>query len=178
MLKAFMTFWSLVRRFKDIFGQGFLTLIPVVNILFTWHYAGKHASNGVVGKYYDRMTNNISKGFSAFDNNTRSYWYDVLSFSLLSFLFIAISVAVNWYTFTTWPGQFDYQWIVTYNLTVWYQVAGLAITAAIILSTIGAMLNKIYQAHVRYDPDYMPEDAKSRDPAYVQKVLEARKAMG
>lgn len=178
MLKAFMTFWSLVRRFKDILGQGFLTLIPVFNILFTWHYTGKRCSTGLVDPYYRRMVNNIEKGYSAFDSTTRGYWMDILSITLMSTLFIVVSVIVNWYAFSTWPSQFDYEWVARFNLTLWYQVAGLAITAAIILSTIGAMLNKIYQAHRRYDPDYMSDEEKARDVAYVEKVLSARKAMG
>lgn len=177
MLKAFMTFWATVRRFRDLIGTGFLTLIPIVNIIFTWHYAGKKCSNGTVDAYYRRMVNNIEKGYSAFDNTTRGYWMDLISIVLMSALFIVVSVGINWYAFSAWPSQFDYEWIVRYNLTFWYQIAGLAITAAILLTTIGAMLNKIYQAHKRYDPTYMSDEDKAQQKDYVERVLSARKVM-
>lgn len=174
MLKTFMTIWSFIRRFRALLGTGILTLIPIVNVLVTWSYAYRHATNGTIKLYYGRMVNNIEKGYSAFDAGTKSLWADIISFSILSLIFIGVSTLVNWYAFSTWPAEFDYDWIVRYNLTYWYQITGWAVTTAIILSTVGAMLNQIYNAHKDWDPDYMDEKGIQRNKGWVDKVNAAR----
>lgn len=154
-MKKFMRLWPLVRRFNAFFSFGFLTLIPIINVLATWLYAICRLDAYESMKRV--MEKNVRSGLPAFDRTTRRAWSTWFSESLVVMAFTAISVAVNEYAYTTWPSEFDNPWIVENNLFYWYQVAAWCLSGFLIASSLMCMINAIYDVHRNNDPEYMDE---------------------
>ena len=170
-MKTFMAFWSVIRRFRAFFSVGLLTLIPVVNLIATWSYAGNNLSHSHALE--KQMRNNIGKG-SAFDQKTRQIWYNWAAAVIVSLCFTAMSVYVNNYAYATWPQTFDANWVVAYNVFHWLAIAAWCVTGFFISANLVMNINAIYSVHREWDPRFMDNPT----PEYIQKhnaAVEARK---
>lgn len=162
-MKKFMAFWSVVRRFRAFLTVGFLTLIPVINVLATWSYASKKVDHS--WGLNNRMVANIKVGLPAFDKQTRQIWWNMFAEIVVVLVFTLVSVKINDYVYATWPAPFDQDWVTRFNLFHWYAIAAWGVSGFLIATAIVKKLNSIYQAHRSYDPEYMDEP----DEGYIAK---------
>lgn len=170
-MKTFMAFWSIIRRFRAFFSVGLLTFIPGLNLIATWSYAGNNLSHS--GALEKQMRGNISQG-SAFDQKTIQIWYNWAAAVIVSLCFTAMSVYVNNYAHATWPQKFDADWMVTWNVFHWLEIAAWCITGFFISANLIMNINAIYVVHREWDPRFMD----SPTAEYIQKfqaAVEARK---
>lgn len=158
-----MAFWAIICRFKSLFSVGILTLIPVINVIATWSYAGQHLDRSE--RLRDHMERNLKVGLSAFDNKTRQIWLTFFAEAIVVALFTVSSVCVNQYAYNNWQSFFSYEWISTYNLFHWYELAAWLGSAAFISSGLVRKLHAIYTSHREYDPEYMLEP----DERYIER---------
>lgn len=160
-MKKFMALWAAVRRFKALLSVGFLTFIPILNVIATWCYAENKVDQS---QYLLRlMRENLKVGLPAFNRKTRAIWATMLAEILIVLAFTYMSVTVNTYFGGHWTNSFD--WVTEWNFFHWYEIAAWCGALFFISRSLVRKLNAIYTAHRELDPDYMDEP----DPAYLAK---------
>lgn len=154
-MKRFMAFWSTVQRFKALLTVGILVLIPFVNILATWCYAGSKLDQSVALK--KRMKDNLTVGLPAFDKHTKQIWLTWLAETILVVIFTVVTIFMNRWVVSTWPDAFDADWIVAWHAFRWLEMATTGIATSFITSSLILKVNGIYVIHRNFDPEYMEE---------------------
>lgn len=145
-----MAMWAVVSRFKSLLSYWILVLIPVINVISTWSYAGRRLdrSRGL----FNRMADNLKTGLPAFDRETRQIWLTTMTEIVIVAIFTTASVWINNYAMNTWLSP---EWHATWGFLGWFEIATWGVSAAMIVSCIVRSLNAIYTAHRGFDPEYM-----------------------
>lgn len=166
-MKKFMAFWSIMQRFKALLTVGVLVLIPFVNILATWCFAGTKLDQSINLK--TRMKNNLSEGLPAFDKYTKQIWLTWLAETILVVLFTVVTIYVNRWVVLTFPESFDASWITDWKAFRWLEMATTGISTSFITTSLIRKINGIYVIHRNFDPEYMEEP----NPDYIRRRNEA-----
>lgn len=149
-MKTFMALWAVISRFKSLLSYWILVLIPIVNVVSTWRYAGKRLDRSK--DLFYRMAENLKTGLPAFDKETRQIWRTTVAEIMIVLILTRTSVWVNNYAMDTW---LDPSWPVNFGYLRWFEIAAWGISGALIISCIIRSLNAIYNAHRSFDPEYM-----------------------
>lgn len=166
-MKKFMAFWSIVERFKALLTVGILVLIPFVNIVATWCFAGTKLDQSIPLK--SRMKDNLTAGLPAFDQYTKQIWLTWLAEAILVVIFTVVTIFMNRWVVSTWPDTFDADWIVAWNAFRWLEMATTGIATSLITSSLIRKINGIYVIHRNFDPEYMEDPSQD----YIRRRNEA-----